>query len=206
MIRSHNKTYLILGFTFFFLASIFRAADLRLQNEAAAAQLAPHVLRFHILANSDTRADQDVKLEIRSLILDYMNKFLQKDAGKEETARWMEEHKQELEILANTRLERQGFDYRSRLELTNCYFPTRYYDGILFPSGNYDAVRITLGKGEGHNWWCVLYPKFCLMEDVKKQKQDDVSVSKEHHPVMKIRFKLGELFHLYPSENCRTTH
>ncbi len=212
MTRHSSKIYLILSLAFFLLALLFHTAHIRTQNEAAAAMLAPQVLRFHIMANSDSAEDQDVKLEIRSLVLDYMKQNLTDDADKEETSHWLMNHQTRIEQLADTHLKQRGFDYNAHLELTNCYFPTRSYNGLIFPCGNYDAARITLGKGNGHNWWCVLYPRFCLMEETwasipdnalssktnpaaytEITKQDGAPLFKEHHPTVKFRIKLLEL-------------
>ncbi len=195
------KLYITLSLAFFFFALLFSMNQTRSQNEQAAASLAPYVLRFHILANSDSKADQNVKLEIRSLVLDYLRGHLDSDADKEETAAWLSEHKTEIEALADTHLAARGFDYTAQLELTNCYFPTRYYNGITFPCGNYDAARITLGKGNGHNWWCVLYPRLCLIEEsykisnTTKDNESDVPLPEEHRPNLKISIKFLSLFH-----------
>ena len=194
--------HLVLCLTFFFLAFLLGMGQIRTAQEALADRLSPQVLRFHILANSDSDADQNVKLEIRSLILDYMQEHLQKNAGKQEIMQWMNLNRTSIEQLADRCLKERGFDYQANLELTNCYFPTRAYGRFVFPCGMYDAARITLGKGDGHNWWCVLYPRFCFLDAAcsavpeesirllqQTLKQDDYLSLEDHRPVFEIRIK-----------------
>lgn len=196
----HNLT---LCLAFFLLALLLFFGNVRSRQEALAARLAPSILRFHILANSDKNADQEIKLEVRSLILDYMQEHLSASSGKAETIQYMEDHRAAIESTANDYLARNGFDYQARLELTNCYFPTRAYDRMVIPCGNYDAARIILGKGKGHNWWCVLYPRFCFVDaactEVPEESrqvlqetlnQDDYLALKDNRPDVEIRFKL----------------
>ena len=175
------KTYeicrrqLALGLGFLFLALLLSMNQVQKQREALAERIAPSLLRFHILANSDSPADQQVKLEVRSLILDYIQELLP--------------------------------DYKAALEITRCYFPTRVYDNMVIPCGQYDAARITLGKGDGHNWWCVLYPRFCFVDAACKEipresrnqlrnqiNQDDYLALENHRPDFEFRFRLFPSF------------
>lgn len=160
------KKYMFLSITFLLTAFLLSMGTVRLDQEAMAQSLAPSLLRFHILANSDSSEDQEVKLEVRSLILDYVQSHLDQTAGKQETIQYLEENRETVETLADGYLEQRGFAYQTSLEVTNCYFPSRTYDDLTFPGGYYDAARITLGKGEGHNWWCVLYPRLCFVDAV----------------------------------------
>ncbi|MCD8225056.1 MAG: stage II sporulation protein R [Clostridiales bacterium] len=141
-------------------------SGLRREREALAARIVPAVLRFHVLADSDAPEDQQVKLEVRSLILDYIHGRLDDDSEKEDTVRWLKQHADEVTATADDYLTTQGFPYRSTLTLTREYFPSRVYDNFVFPCGWYDAVRVVLGNGKGHNWWCVLYPRFCFADAV----------------------------------------
>ncbi|MDO5408313.1 MAG: stage II sporulation protein R [Eubacteriales bacterium] len=185
-------TRLALCLTFLLLGILLLSGQERSRQEALAAGLAPSVLRFHILADSNSDADQQVKLEIRSLILDYMRQHLSSDASKADTVRWVDTHRAALTNLADTYLKKKGFSYSSRLQIANDYFPTRVYGDLVFPCGNYDAVRITLGCGRGHNWWCVLYPQFCFVDEAceKNSNQDDRLLPEDHRPELKIRLKL----------------
>ena len=134
--------------------------------------------------------------------------------------RYIEEHKASIEDLAKQYLTQKGFGYGAALQLLTCYFPARAYGSMVFPCGFYDAVRIILGKGEGHNWWCVLYPRFCFTdgicsevpsESVKKLQeeinQDDFLSIKDRRPDIIIRLRLFPEFflRLSPDENQSLT-
>ncbi len=133
-------------------------------QEAMAGRLSPDILRFHILANSDSPADQALKLEVRDLIIDRISCGLGNQAGKDETKAWLLENKEALEAAAHEYLLARGVDQPVRLTLTQDYFPTKAYGDLVFPCGTYEAARITIGEGKGHNWWCVLYPPLCYAD------------------------------------------
>lgn len=214
------KTYeicrrqLALGLGFLFLALLLSMNQVQKQREALAERIAPSLLRFHILANSDSPADQQVKLEVRSLILDYIQELLPDRQGKEETIRCLREQKAAIEETASQYLAQRGYPYKADLEITRCYFPTRVYDNMVIPCGQYDAARITLGKGDGHNWWCVLYPRFCFVDAACKEipresrnqlrnqiNQDDYLALENHRPDFEFRFRLFPSFSFSKSPN-----
>lgn len=175
------------------LTALLFAAQVRLNHEALAAQIAPSVLRLHILADSNRPEDQQIKLEVRSLILELLKDMLPDTISKAEMMDWLKKHQHILTSRTNELLHNHGFSYRSEFSLTRDYFPDRIYDTWSFPCGYYDAVRITLGSGDGHNWWCVLYPRLCLTEDIcptpssaksaeKRTDRDDPASAKDLHP------------------------
>ena len=190
----------------FLLGFLLLQGRIQNQREALADRLSPSILRFHVLADSDSPKDQQVKLEVRSLVLDFLKDHLPNPSGKEETIACLTEYQKEIESLATCYLKDQGFDYEARLQLTRCYFPTRSYGSYVFPCGYYDAARITLGKGDGHNWWCVLYPRFCFVDETcsdvpeectsklrQELKEDDFLALKNNRPDIEIRFLLPQL-------------
>lgn len=197
------RNYLAAAAGCFLIGILLLMSSFRQNQEALASRISPGILRFHILANSDSSRDQEVKLEIRSLILDYVQNSLNPEAGKEETLQYISEHKASIEKLAKQYLAQKGFGYGASLQLLTCYFPTRSYGAMIFPCGFYDAVRIVLGEGNGHNWWCVIYPRFCFtdgicsrmpaesMETLQKEiDQDDFLALEDHRPDLIIRFRL----------------
>ncbi|MGL5437352.1 MAG: stage II sporulation protein R [Lachnospiraceae bacterium] len=198
-----TKRYIFFSCSFLLLALLCFFAYVREEQETLATHLSPSILRFHILADSDRSEDQAVKLEVRSLIMDYLNRELGNESGKEDTIDYLTANSETIEQLANDYLAESGFSYGARLELTNCYFPMRAYGPLTFPAGYYDAARIILGSGEGHNWWCVLYPRFCFVDAVcsevpketltelqKGLKQDDYLALQDSRPEVKIHFFL----------------
>lgn len=202
----------------FLLGFLLLQGQLQNQREELADRLAPSILRFHVLAESDSPKDQQVKLEIRSLVLDFLRDRLPDSSGKEETIACLVQCQEEIETLADNYLKSRGFDYQAKLKLTRCYFPTRCYGPYVFPCGYYDAARITLGKGNGHNWWCVLYPRFCFVEEAcsevpeksaqilrQELKEDDFLALKNNRPDLKIRFLLPELLSGRKMENQSLT-
>ena len=150
-----------------FLTAFLIALSARQQgSEALASRIAPEILRFHILANSDSDEDQQLKMEVKGLVIDYVNENLGENATKETTAAWLTDHSEAIEDMAHRYLLSRGKDYPVSLMLTRDYFPTKAYGDMVFPCGTYDAARITIGSGNGHNWWCVLYPPLCYTDSV----------------------------------------
>lgn len=126
--------------------------------------LAEEVLRFHVLANSDSEADQALKLCVRDAILSYMKTNLPEGCSETETEEWVQNHLKEIVDCARGALRKAGSCDRVSAELTQSYFPDKYYGDLWFPKGYYQALRVVIGEGAGHNWWCVLYPNLCITE------------------------------------------
>lgn len=185
-----------------FLLLLLSMGSLQKSREALAGRIAPSILRFHILANSDCAEDQDVKLEVRSYLLDWIHDRLPQNVDSKETmVTWLTENQTSLETAADRFLEQKGMPYQMHLSLEHTYFPTRVYDNLVIPCGSYDAARVILGAGNGHNWWCVLFPRFCFLDEVCKEipeesrdelrtklNQGDYSLLEDHRPDFKIRF------------------
>ncbi len=127
-------------------------------------QVRGEVLRLHIPANSDSAEDQAIKLRLRDFVLEKYGARL----GDCESLALAEEQAAallpEIEEAATAFLRENGFSYGAKAELVTMSFPTREYERLILPAGEYRAIRITLGSGEGHNWWCVIFPQLCLPE------------------------------------------
>ena len=160
----------ILFLLVFAVALIFTEKVMVREREAklAAAQqhIAEEVLRFHILANSDSTRDQQLKMEIKELVLRWMEAHLPEGLDSGETRLWMRKHETEIKALCEKEVAERGYDYPVSVAVTTCYFPEKTYGDATFPEGNYEALRIEIGKGEGHNWWCMLYPNLCFLDAV----------------------------------------
>ena len=155
---------LFLCLTCLLLAFLFTMAGQRQSDEAMAARIAPEILRFHVLANSDSDEDQQLKLRVRTLLLDSIYEELGENASLDDTKEYVLANKDSLEQEAEDYMKAEGYDYPAHMEVTECYFPTKTYGDMVFPCGTYDAVRVEIGKGKGHNWWCVLYPPLCFVD------------------------------------------
>lgn len=129
-------------------------------------KMAEEVFRFHVLANSDSKKDQALKMKVKETVIAYMKEQLPESESVEMTTAWAISHLEEIEMLAEKTLQKEGCDYPVHAEVTNCYFPDKTYGDITFPKGNYDALRIEIGEAEGQNWWCVLYPNLCFVDAV----------------------------------------
>lgn len=161
------------------------------------------VLRLHIIANSDSKADQQLKIKVRDKILSESKELFVAADSKEEAEENVRAKLPEIIKIAQNEVKKEGFDYKVNAQLVNMYFTTRTYDNITLPAGYYDAVRITIGEAKGHNWWCVLFPSLCIPASSDEQKQEisDVLtpdekdiVENSDKPDITIKFKTVELF------------
>ena len=135
------------------------------------------VLRLHIPANSDSDEDQAIKLRLRDVLLEKYGGELSNCGDLYSAEIRAEQLLPEIERTANDFLRENGFSYGAKAELTEMWFTTREYDRLILPAGNYKAIRVTLGTGEGHNWWCVIFPQLCLpavSEIVDDENADNV--------------------------------
>ncbi len=119
-------------------------------------------VRMHVIANSQSAEDQSVKLKVRDAILELSGDIFGGAATGQEALNAAREHADEFEAAANEVLKENGFSYTCRAVVGRFKFPDKEYSGIVYPAGEYDAVRLILGEGGGENWWCVMYPPLCV--------------------------------------------
>lgn len=131
-------------------------------------------LRLHILADSDNPYDQQLKLELRDFVIGYLEDDLDNAQSKQQAMVAIEQSLPEIEEVCNEFIEGKA-DYSVKVELTKSDFPEIDYDGIVFAAGEYDALRIILGEGSGHNWWCVLFPPLCFVDLAGEYEEETVS-------------------------------
>lgn len=124
--------------------------------------LADEVLRLHVVANSDSDADQAVKLQVRDAILAAATPYLDGVRGQEEAQQALEPHLSQLAQVGAQVLHEAGMEYPITVSITDQWFPTREYTDFALPAGTYRSLQVVLGDGQGHNWWCVVYPPLCL--------------------------------------------
>lgn len=125
-------------------------------------EISEKILRFHVLANSDSSEDQELKLKVRDEVGNYMALQLADISSLEESEEVVSNHLTEIEQLAEGVIREEGYDYPVTASLENCMFPEKTYGEYTFPSGYYEALRVVIGEGEGQNWWCVMYPNLCF--------------------------------------------
>lgn len=128
------------------------------------AGIADGVVRFHVLANSDTAADQSLKIQVRDAVLESVGKGLEDCASKGESLAFLAGCQQEIAETAAAEIAAAGYDYPVSVSLVREDFPEKTYGSLVFPAGVYDAVRIEIGAAQGQNWWCVLYPQMCYVD------------------------------------------
>ncbi len=157
----------------FLAAFLICASESRAFQEALASRISPEILRFRVVAESNRPEDQEVKLEIRSLVLDYIRDAAPDKAGKKELSAWLTDNRGTIEALSESWLESRGTKQSVTFEVTRDYFPTRTYGNLCFPCGTYDTARLTIGCGRGRNWWCVLYPSLCFTDSVRASMPED---------------------------------
>ena len=120
------------------------------------------VLRLHILANSDSKEDQELKLKVRDRILELDDKIFDEKTDLEGAKNKIKDNIELIKSTAENEIKKQGYNYPVSVAVENIYFNTREYENFTMPAGYYDSLRVIIGNGEGKNWWCVLYPPLCL--------------------------------------------
>lgn len=126
------------------------------------------VLRLHVIANSDDPADQSLKLQVKDEIVKTMRVRLGEAKDAHEARQIAVQEMPEIKQAAEHVIKEQGYDYGVKVYVGQFNFPTKSYGDLVFPQGNYQAVRVVIGEGRGKNWWCVLFPPLCLVSSTDK--------------------------------------
>lgn len=173
--------------------------------------LAENLIRLHVVANSDSPEDQAIKGDVRDRVLEYMKTELNESRDLEQTRYIINNNINVISQMAEETIAEKGMEYSVKADLGSHPFPTKAYGDIVLPAGNYQALRIVIGKGEGANWWCVLFPPLCFVdvthgtipdtvkEDLKSKLSAEEYIivtssdSGKDIPV-KIKFKIVEIF------------
>lgn len=203
--KKFNKLFIIL---FLLLAYIVISAISYVS--ATSKNISDGVLRLHVIANSDSQEDQNLKLIVRDSLLNYMNKLVSNSSSKEFAIETVQNHKQDFQNIAEQTIKEQGYNYNVKISIGNFYFPTKSYGDISFPAGYYDALKVEIGKAEGQNWWCVMFPPLCFIDmstgivpenskETLKENLDNeefalISNNSLSKPDITFKFKLVEFF------------
>lgn len=146
------------------LFSVFVFVSAYSYASTVSSSIADSVFRLHIIANSDSTEDQSLKYIVRDNLISYMNSICSDSNTKSEIIKIANSHKSDFYKIAKQTIIDEGFDYEVTISIGNFYFPTKSYGDISLPSGLYDALEVKIGKAEGHNWWCVMFPPLCFVD------------------------------------------
>lgn len=138
-------------------------------------KLQEDLLRLHVIANSDSQEDQQIKLQVRDAIVQRLEAVMPDLTDMEATKAYLQENLEELQQVANDVLEAAGKQCRAVVTLGKSAFPTREYETFTLPAGIYQSLKVTIGSGEGKNWWCVVFPSLCV--SATSDDAEDTAVS-----------------------------
>ena len=165
------------------------------------------VFRLHVIANSDSSEDQNLKYIVRDKVLEYINTISDSTSSKEDVIALVNKNINEIQKIAENTIIENGYNYSVKLSIGNFAFPTKSYGDITFPAGFYDALKIEIGRAEGQNWWCVMFPPLCFVDVtsgiVPEESKENIkeNLSEEEYNLLSttsddisFKFKIVEFF------------
>lgn len=180
--------FLVFVFVFSYIAPFIETSE----------NISDQVFRLHILANSDSAEDQQLKLKVRDEILKKGETVFVSSNSLEETIELCKDNIALFQQTAEQCLKDNGSDYEVKVYVDKEYFNTREYDEITLPSGIYNALKIEIGQGKGHNWWCVMFPAICLSsvtdDELNKYLSEDEQKLVNSDSKYEVRFKIVEIY------------
>ena len=202
--NSKVKMVIILSFLLFLYTTI--CAFSYAQNVST--DIANSVFRLHVIANSDSKEDQELKYKVRDSLINYMNSICANCENKQDAIKLVTEHKDDFKQIALDTIKDNGYPYDVNISIGNFSFPTKDYGDISLPAGFYDALRVEIGEAKGQNWWCVMFPPLCFVdvssgvvpEESKEELEDNLSeeeyalVSNDSDTKIQFKFKILEFF------------
>lgn len=182
-------------------ACVWRTETVSAKVEKTQEHMAEEVLRFHVLANSDSKEDQNLKMKVKDTVVSWMEEEMDTESLAQ-TKAFIRSHLPQIEALAEETIQKEGYSYPVRASLEWTDFPEKTYGDITFPAGTYEALRIQIGEAQGHNWWCVLYPSLCFIDSVhavipeKGKKQLEHVLTEEEYEMVTAtsKFKIKWFF------------
>lgn len=203
-ILSHSKIkrFILLAILLILYVSISAVS----YTNAVCTDIAENVFRLHVIANSDTEEDQNLKYLVRDNIIKYVSSISIDATSKEQVIAIATEHINEIQEIALQTIKNNGYNYSVKVSIGNFAFPTKKYGDITLPPGYYDALKIEIGEAVGQNWWCVMFPPLCFVDvtsgivpdESKEIMQDNLSseeydlLSKDSTDI-KVKFKIVEV-------------
>lgn len=193
------KNSLILLFLLFLYVTISAISYVH----AVSNDIEQSVFRLHVIANSDSEEDQNLKYKVRDNLINYMNTLCKDVTSKEEAIAIASTHQEQFAEIAKNTITENGFSYPVTIEIGNFSFPTKDYGDVSLPAGYYDALRVKIGEASGKNWWCVMFPPLCfvnvssgIVPDESKELMKQELNDEEYSIITKedssdIKFKIG---------------
>ena len=206
-IFNKNILYKFIILLFLLIAFIFISAYSYVS--AISNDLSSSVFRLHVIANSDTDEDQNLKYKVRDSLLEYMNSLCSSVCSKDEAMNIAKSHVDDFKAIAKNVIVSNGYNYDVDISIGECDFPTKHYGDVSLPAGNYDALRVKIGSASGKNWWCVMFPPLCfvdissgvvpdsskeLLQDSMSNEEYDLITDTHNSSEMSFKFKIVELF------------
>lgn len=150
------------------ILTICTIAGLRIRRQQALSQqhIASQIIRLHVIANSDETEDQTLKKEVKDQVVTYLRSKMNQAASIQAARQVICQEMDALKEVAEKKIRQEGYDYPVTVSLGTTYFPVKEYGDMAFPAGDYEALRVQIGKSKGRNWWCVMYPSLCLVDGV----------------------------------------
>ena len=193
---------LLIIFVLFLLYFIFNSIS---YSFSISHDLESNLFRLHIIANSDSEEDQNLKLFVRDNVINYLKNY--QFLNKNELITFLKTQEKELNQVIQSAINQKGYNYNFTIEIGNSFFPQKKYENIILPSGYYDGLKIKIGKAEGKNWWCVLFPPMCLINESTCELTEESelilenSLSEECNSIVssdtkkyKFKFKIVDFF------------
>ncbi len=207
--KNDKKIILLSLFIGLLVAAGFTTYNTKQYSDNIHEDLEKNLIRFHVIANSDSQQDQALKLKVRDAVLEKMNPILNNTTTIEQSKQIILDNIENIKLIASDVIKSSGKDYDVAVNLEQTMFPTKKYGDIVLPSGKYQALRIVIGEGEGKNWWCVMFPPLCFVDithgtvsDETKEELKNVLTDEEYEIVtstqendrvpVKIKFKIVE--------------
>lgn len=201
-----KKIKIIITLTFLLAIFIFTCAYS--YAFAVSNNLHDSIFRLHVIANSNSEEDQNLKYIVRDNLINYINENCTNISSKDQITQYSQNHLEQIKKIAENTIKQNGFNYPVTVEIGNFEFPTKTYGDISFPAGSYDAIRVKIGKSSGKNWWCVMFPPLCFVntttgiipDSSKKELQKSLSnesymlISESNNSSIAFKFKILELF------------
>ena len=198
------KMVIILSFLIFAYTSICAFS----YAQTVSQELSDSVFRLHVIANSNSTEDQNLKYIVRDNLIKYMNNICGNCSDKEDAIKLVNENIPNFQKIAEDTIKQNGFNYPVSIEIGNFEFPTKTYGDISLPAGYYDALKVQIGEAKGQNWWCVMFPPLCFVDvtsgvvpdESKEIMQENLDneeytlISDNESTDIKFKFSLIEFF------------